>query len=257
MFSLLKSPGHNGSPGSPRLNSRGVIGKRLFYNQETPGSPVRPVQPKRKRKKTKKIDLNDYSLDHRRDNFIGVSDECTILGHDRSLPTDNRRAIQSCGPFSVEFILSYLRIVQGGSPCGTLSCSPCGSPPRARREYHAGGLTNQRHVASMLEECGLNPTIVLDKEITEQWRLNFEKKALSTLNNKRCIMFSVEHPHLAGHWLVMLRDYNDTMTNEEYACVYDSYTGNVWKLPWSLLNTWFKRDDANEDYVPESVVTVA
>ena len=280
MFTLLGSPGRDKRPRSPGRDKRPrspgrdkrtrshtissflrldrcLFGNGSFINPETPGSPVHRPQPRRPREKPKNLYLGDKSTSYRINKFTGGNTKCRILGQHRSLRTDNGKAIKACGPYSVEFIRFHLENVQVVSPCGTQSCSPYSSPPRARREYHASGLTNQRQVASMLKEHGLNTTIVSDEDIKKKWRLDFEVQALNTLKKNRCFVFSVEHPHLAGHWLVMLRDYNDKMTDEEYACVYDSYTGNVWKLPWSLLNSWFNRKDPNDEYTAESVVTVA
>ena len=234
------------------------IRKLPFTDHDDDNFPFTKLRKRRKGPKRQKRPDNtfgDESQGQRKFKFLS-GNECENLGFWRSLPVEHGRAIPACGPISVEFITEHLSTVQDVESVKSKSCSPFGSPPRARRQVLTGGLTNQEQVSSMLKERELNPTIVRKEKITEVWRHNFTSQALSTLRDNRCIMFSVEHPHLAGHWLVMLKDFDDTSTNNEYACVYDSYTGNVWKLPWSLLNTWFNRDDANEDYVPESVVIV-
>ena len=234
------------------------IRKLPFTDHDDDDFPFTKLRKRRKGPKRQKRPDNtfgDESQGQRKFKFLS-GNECENLGFWRSLPVEHGRAIPACGPLSVEFITEHLSTNQDNVSFGQRSYSPFDSPPRTRRQVHTGGLTNQDQVSSMLDESGLNPTTVGNEEIKNQWRRNFTSQALSTLRDNRCIMFSVEHPHLAGHWLVMLKDFDDTSTNNEYACVYDSYTGNVWKLPWSLLNTWFNRYEANEKYVPESVVIV-
>ena len=49
------------------------------------------------------------------------------------------------------------------------------------------------------------------------------------------VVISIDHPEIAGHWVVVMPSPN------ENARIFDSFTGCVIDLPWGTLTDWFRR----------------